>query len=86
MCVPEILNVFDDLNVPICNSSQGDINLLALFGTDSLIPEFKCDCLDPCYQQKYKYKVSKYHVYICTTLSFQRLKVLKTKRTLLYLE
>ena len=60
MCVPEILNVFDDLNIPKCNSSQGDRNLLALFGTDSLIPAFKCDCLDPCYQQKYKYKVSEY--------------------------
>ena len=57
MCFPEILNVFDDLNVPICNSTQGDRNLLALFGTDSLIPEYKCDCLDPCHKQSFKYQV-----------------------------
>ena len=58
MCVPEILNVFDNLKVPTCNRSQGDINLKKLFGTDSLIPEFKCDCLDPCDQQNFKYQVS----------------------------
>ena len=55
--MPETLNVFDDLSVPMCNSSQGDTNLLALFDVDSQIPEFKCDCLDPCQKQNFKYQV-----------------------------
>ena len=57
MCVPEILNVFDDLNLPTCNSSQEEINLRNLFTIESLIPDFRCDCLDPCQQQNFKYQV-----------------------------
>ena len=65
MCIPEILNVFDNLNVPKCNSSQGDINLDTFFGIDSSIPEFKCGCLDPCDQQTFKYQV-------CTTKNVKK--------------
>ena len=28
-----------------------------LFGEESLIPQFRCDCLDPCVQLKYRFQV-----------------------------
>ena len=78
LCVPDSINIFDNLDVPICNSSQGVVNFKHLFGSESSIPEFRCDCLDPCRQQKFKFQVKEKYdkLYYISHEIILRLKVL----------
>ena len=78
LCVPDSINIFDNLDVPICNSSQGVVNFKHLFGSESSIPEFRCDCLDPCHQQKFKFQVKEKYdkLYYISHEIILRLKVL----------
>ena len=41
----------------VCNENEEQSNMEKLFGEESLIPQFRCDCLDPCVQLKYRFQV-----------------------------
>jgi len=58
-CIPEAINTFDGLNMSVCNENEEQSNMEKLFGEESLIPQFRCDCLDPCVQLKYRFQVKR---------------------------
>ena len=54
-CIPEGLNTFDDLNMPVCSmESDTNQNLYLMFDS---IPRKGCKCLDPCSVDMHRFKV-----------------------------
>ena len=57
-CLPSAVNTFDELNLTACNETEEEAIMNILFNSSSRTPKFKCDCLDPCSQYKYKFYVN----------------------------
>ena len=56
-CIPELINTFEMLQMPTCSNKQEEEDNLKILFSDTF-PRTDCDCLDPCSQNKYKFKVS----------------------------
>ena len=66
-CMPSAVNTFDDLNLTACNETEDEAIMNILFNKPSLTPKFKCDCLDPCSQFKYKFYVNNICLFCCVS-------------------
>ena len=66
-CMPSAVNTFDDLNLTACNESEDEAIMNILFNKPSLTPKFKCECLDPCSQFKYKFYVNNICLFCCVS-------------------
>ena len=56
-CIPKIINTFDMLSMTACNTDEEDDEIL-LSLLEETFPPTDCDCLDPCSQDKYSFKVN----------------------------
>ena len=66
-CQPSAVNTFDELNLTACNETEDEAIMNILFNKPSLTPKFKCDCLDPCSQFKYKFYVNNICLFCCVS-------------------